>query len=98
MDFEKSLLAFFILMCIAMGYLLYGADGRVQSLEAELSNLHSELLSISSDNDSWYEGYSEGYDVGYEEGYSRGMWDQIDYFSEYVGTDEFYNDYGLEKP
>ena len=98
MDFEKSLLAFFVLMCIAMGYLLHVADDRVQSLEAELSSLQLESLSISSDNDSWYEGYSEGYDVGYEEGYNQGELDQIVYFTDYVGSDEFYNDYGLEKP
>lgn len=42
-------------------------------------------------SDKKYEAYQEGYN----EGYNAGMNDMIDYFDSYVGTDEFYNDYGL---
>lgn len=72
----------------------------VKDYKNQIETLKQENASLSV----YYEGrYSEqiywtGYNDGHEDGFSEGEEHMIEYYSDYIGTDEFFNDYGIEIP
>lgn len=83
----KKLIAFLVFTILCLLYIVRVQSDTIKQLRYELSY-----------NYDAYEEYDDtvAFERGYEYGYNEGYNEVLNYFEDYIGSEEFFNDYGFE--